>query len=575
MSLDGLTLNRLLYELKNTLVGGKIDKIYQPEKDEIIIAIRNKGNNYKLLISSNANYPRIYLTNEDKENPAIPPMFCMLLRKYLQGGKIIDISQKGFDRISQFDIESHDEFKNKVIKTLVVEIMGRHSNIILIDKNAKRIVDSIKRVYPSMNKIRVILPGSIYEYPPSQNKMEINKINKDNFFKMISMFDGKKTERALLELVEGFSPLLSREIAFRSSTNDKYIGELNNNELQHIFLDILELKIELENNHYKPCIAYNGTEAVEFSFLELHQYNQLKFFDSINKAALEFFKVKANKENIKTRSHDLRKIVNIHLDRLYNKLDKQNDELNDAKNSQIYRVYGELLTANLYKLNKKIKEFRTINFYDGNEIVIPLNIKYSPAENAQIYFKKYNKGKIAVNILTKQIEATKTDIEYLEGQLVNLEQCTLPSEIDEIKEELIKEKYIKKRSNKPKQKRASSKPLHFVSMDGFDIYVGKNNVQNDYLTLKFASSEDVWLHTKNIPGSHVIIKSEGRVIPEATLIEAANLAALHSKAKNSSNIPVDYTFKKYVKKPSGAKPGFVIYTNQKTLYVTPKRQVDI
>lgn len=569
MALDGITLYAVINELKEELIGGKIDKIYQPEKDEIMLIIRNRGKNYKLLLSSNANYPRIYLTDENKENPTVPPMFCMLLRKYLQGGKILDIYQIRFDRIALIDIESRDEFENMVIKTLVIEIMGRHSNIVLIDKDSRVIVDSIKRVYHDMSKVREILPGLKYDLPPSQNKINITNISKDVFFESLKLLKGKKIEKAILNLFEGFSPVLSREMAFRSQVNDKYVEELTNNEIENLYFNLSEFKLTITSNNFKPCTAYIDNNPIEFSCIDLKQYINLKFHKNVNEAALTFYKEKANVENIKTRSHDLKKLIEVHLERLYTKLDKQMDELNNAEKSDIYRLYGELITANLYKLDKKINEFKTINYYTGEEIQIPLDVKYTPAENAQRYFKKYTKAKNAVRILTKQIYDTKEEIEYLEGQLINLEQCTLPTEIDEIREELSDIGYIKKKDKNKKQKKVVSQPIHVVSSDNFDIYIGKNNVQNDYLTLRFASANDIWLHTKNIPGSHVIIKNKDSNIPDTTILEAAKLAAAHSKAKNSSNVPVDYTFKKYVKKPSGAKPGFVIYTNQKTLYVTP------
>ncbi|SNX55607.1 NFACT RNA binding domain-containing protein [Thermoanaerobacterium sp. RBIITD] len=569
MALDGITLYAVINELKEEIIGGKIDKIYQPEKDEIMLIIRNKGKNYKLLLSSNANYPRIYLTDENKENPTVPPMFCMLLRKYLQGGKLLDIYQIRFDRIALIDIESRDEFENMVIKTLVIEIMGRHSNIVLIDKNSRVIVDSIKRVYHDMSKVREILPGLKYDLPPSQNKINITNISKDVFFESLKLLKGKKIEKAILTLFEGFSPVLSREMTFRSQVNDKYVEELTNNEIENLYFNLSEFKLTITSNNFKPCTAYIDNNPIEFSCIDLKQYINLKFHKNVNEAALTFYKEKANVENIKTRSHDLKKLIEVHLERLYTKLDKQMDELNNAEKSDIYRLYGELITANLYKLDKKINEFKTINYYTGEEIQIPLDVKYTPAENAQRYFKKYTKAKNAVRILTKQIDDTKEEIEYLEGQLINLEQCTLPTEIDEIREELSDMGYIRKKDKNKKQKKVVSQPIHVVSSDNFDIYIGKNNVQNDYLTLRFASANDIWLHTKNIPGSHVIIKNKDSNIPYTTILEAAKLAAAHSKAKNSSNVPVDYTFKKYVKKPSGAKPGFVIYTNQKTLYVTP------
>lgn len=569
MALDGITLYAIINELNKEIIGGKIDKIYQPEKDEIILTIRNKGKNLKLLISANANYPRMYLTNETKENPIEPPMFCMLLRKFLQGGKIIRVNQLDFDRIVEIDIESRDEFENQVIKTLIVEIMGRHSNIILVDKSSSIIIDSIKRVYPDMSKIREILPGKQYVYPPTQSKLNLIDFSKEHFINAISLCSEKKVERALVDVMQGFSPSLGREISFRANIYDKYISELSEAEIDILYKNIKIISEMIKNLNFEPCLAFYNNEIADFSCVKLKQYDKIIIFESICEAAYKFFNEKANRENIQARSYDLKKVIQNHLDKLYNKLNKQEEEINEAKNADLYRLYGELITANMHLLKKGMSDFKTINYYTNEEIIIPLNKKYSPSENAQSYFKKYSKAKKAVNMLQKQIDETINEIKYLEGQLVNIEQCALPAEIEEIRSELSEQGYIRIKTKKVKPKRDVSQPVHIVSSDGYDIYIGKNNVQNDFLTLKFAGPNDIWLHTKDIPGSHVIIKSKDKSVPETTLYEAARLAASYSKAKSSSNVPVDYTFKKYVKKPSGAKPGFVIYTNQKTLYVTP------
>ncbi|MGB9678950.1 MAG: Rqc2 family fibronectin-binding protein [Thermoanaerobacteraceae bacterium] len=569
MALDGITLFSIINELNKNLTDGKIDKIYQPEKEELILIIRNKGINYKLLISANPNYPRLYLTDLNKENPAEPPMFCMLMRKFIQGGKIMDIRQVSFDRIVEIDILGHDDLENQVLKTLIVEIMGRHSNIILIDSSTKIIIDSIKRIYNDMSKIREILPGRKYVYPPLQNKINLKTLSKDNFIETLKKLSNKKIEKAIVDTLEGFSPVLGREISFRSKTNDKYVSELNNDDLERIYKTIETIAYNINNFKFEPCVAFYNNEAIDFSCVKLTQYTDLYIFDTVNYAANKFFNEKANEENIRSRSHDLKKIIQNNLEKLYKKLDKIQIELYQAENADIYRLYGELITANIYKIKKGTDSFKTINYYDGQEIIIPLEKQYSPSQNAQRYFKKYNKAKTAINILKEQIKTTSEDINYLEGQLLNIENCTLPSEIEEIRNELRNQGFIRKKNKKINLKTPISKPMHIVSSDGYDIYIGKNNTQNDYLTLKLADPDDLWFHTKDIPGSHVIIKNKKNHITDTAILEAAKLAAKYSKAKNSSKVPVDYTFKKYVKKPSGSKPGFVIYTNQKTLYVTP------
>lgn len=570
MALDGITLHAIIKELKEEIIGGRIDKIYQPEKEELIFIIRNKGKNYKLLLSANANYPRIYLTEENKENPAEPPMFCMLLRKFLQSGRIIDIKQVEFDRIVKIDIETKDELENQTIKTLIIEIMGRHSNIILIDKATQTIIDSIKRVYSDMSKVREVLPGRQYVYPPLQEKLNINNLSLPSFKEAVNNYKSKKIEKTLVDILQGFSPTLAREVTFRCNISDRFVESIEDEQIENLYQNIKKIYEDVLSLNLKPCIAFQENEVIDFSCIDLSQYITKTFFPTVNKAACKFFSEKANIVNLQVRSSDLRKIINNNLEKLYNKLDKLQQELNEAKNADTFRLYGELITANMHLLKKGMESFKTINYYTGEEIEIPIDKKYSPSENAQRYFKKYSKLKNANKIIEKQISDTLEEITYLEGQLVNLENCTLPSEIEEIKNELSEQGYIHKQQKKKISRQTLSQPLHVVSSDGFDIYIGKNNTQNDYLTLKFANPNDIWLHTKDMPGSHVIIKTNNKPVPETTLIEAAKLAAKYSKAKNSSNVPVDYTLKKYVKKPSGAKPGFVIYTSQKTLYVDPE-----
>ncbi|ERM90752.1 RNA-binding protein [Caldanaerobacter subterraneus subsp. yonseiensis KB-1] len=570
MAFDGVTLHAIVKELKKEIEGGRIEKIYQPEKEDLIFTIRSKGKNYKLLLSANANYPRIHLTKEDRENPLEPPMFCMLLRKHLQNGRIAEIRQVEFDRIVEIDIETKDELQNQAIKTLVVEIMGRHSNVILIDKASQTILDSIKRVYPDMSKVREVLPGKKYTYPPLQQKLSLKDLTYESFKEALLRQKTKKIEKALVEILQGFSTTLSSEVSFQCSISDSFVETLGEEKIEQIYKKVRDIYEKVYNLEVKPCVVFLENKVADFSCIELTQYKKRLLFDTVNEAADKFFFEKIKSANFQMKSSDLKKIVQNILEKLYVKLNKLQEELAEADKAEIYKLYGELLTVNLHSIKKGLEKFRTINYYTGEEIEIPLDKRLSPSQNAQMYYKKYNKLKNAFNTIKKQISETLEEINYLEGQLINIENSTTLEELEEIKNELIEEGYIHKHQKKKVASPSLSQPLHVVSSEGFDIYVGKNNRQNDYLTLKLANPNDIWLHTKDIPGAHVVIKTNNSEVPESTLVEAAKLAAKYSKAKYSSNVPVDYTLKKYVKKPPGSKPGFVIYTNHKTIYVNPE-----
>ncbi|MGB9779220.1 Rqc2 family fibronectin-binding protein [Caldanaerobacter sp.] len=569
MAFDGVTLHAIVKELKKEIEGGRIEKIYQPEKEDLIFTIRSKSKNYKLLLSANANYPRIHLTKEDKENPLEPPMFCMLLRKHLQNGRIVEIKQLEFDRIVEVDIDTKDELQGQTIKTLVIEIMGRHSNVILVDKVSQTILDSIKRVYPDMSRLREVLPGKKYTYPPLQQKLSLKDLTYESFKEALLHQKTKKIEKALVEILQGFSTTLSSEVSFQCGISDSFVETLGEEKIEQIYQKVRDIYEKVYNLEVKPCVAFLEDKVADFSCIELTQYKKRLIFDTVNEAADKFFFEKIKSVNFQMKSSDLKKIVQNILEKLYVKLNKLQEELTEADKAEIYKLYGELLTVNLHSIEKGIEKFKTINYYTGEEIEIPLEKRLSPSQNAQMYYKKYNKLKNALKTIKEQISETLEEINYLEGQLINIENSTTLEELEEIKNELIEEGYIHKQQKK-KATSSTSQPLHVVSSEGFDIYVGKNNRQNDYLTLKLANPNDIWLHTKDIPGAHVVIKTNNREVPESTLVEAAKLAAKYSKAKYSSNVPVDYTLKKYVKKPPGSKPGFVIYTNHKTIYVNPE-----
>ncbi len=583
MPFDGMVISAVIHELKDKITNGKIEKIYQPESDEINLFIRSFGKNYKLLISANSNHPRIHFTASNKQNPPQPPMFCMLMRKHLQGSKILNIQQKDFERIILIDIEGHDELGFPTVKQLIVEIMGKHSNIILIDKNENKIIDSIKRITNDVNRYREILPGKFYIQPPTQGKKNPISIQLDDFIATIRQYAlTTPIYKVLYTSLQGISPTAAKEICYQANIeNDLAISSLSKNDIHNIWIALQNLLKHTITADFTPNIVINKTDhhMIDFYSTVLHLYSSVYQsipLDSMSKALEEYYIKKDLLNRLKQKSSDLRKFICHKFDSLYHKHQKLQEELMEAHTSQKYQLYGELLTANLHLVKRGYSEIEVINFYDKNEntFIIPLDPKLTPSKNAQVYFKKYNKAKNACKEIQQQIEETHNEMNYFQNLLHAIENVTALEDIEEIKIEMIEEGYLRKRKRKsPNKRNIASKPLSFISSDGFKIFVGKNNKQNDKLTLKMASKKDLWFHTKNIPGSHVIILCNNQYVPENTILEAAHLAAFYSKGKMSSNVPVDYTQVKNVKKPNGAKPGMVIYENNKTLYVTPSAQI--
>ncbi|HHW66758.1 MAG: hypothetical protein PWP07_1916 [Epulopiscium sp.] len=577
MALDGIVISNIVYELKKLLLGGRIDKIYQPESDEIVLHTRGKGSSYRLLLTSHSNHPRLHITNHNKKNPESPPMFCMLLRKHLSGGKIVDVIQPDFERIVEFHIESLNEMGDLCIKKLIIEIMGRHSNIILTDSD-NRILDSIIHVSKDKSSVREVLPGRIYVRPPSQDKLNPLLVPDNDFGKFLKGTNGTKLQQAIYKSFSGISPVVASEICYRAHLDPSlYLEELtdeNRNALSNVMQHLFSL---IKNNSFTPQIILhpNTNEPVDFSSIEMTQFLDYKkqSFDSISEVIELYYAEKDNLSRIKQKSNDIHKIIQNNLERCYKKKDLQLQKLKEVSDREYLRVYGELITANIYAISKGMNSFETINFYEEEQplVTIPLDPMLTPSENAQLYFKQYNKAKRTHLALIEQLKQTEEEIQYLESLLTATESSTDESDINDIRYELKEQGYIKMRNPKQSKNQVKSKPLHFYSSDGFDIYVGKNNRQNDELTLRFASPSDLWFHTKDIPGSHVIIKTQNKEVPHTTILEAANLAAFYSKAKTSSNVPVDYTLKKNVKKPNGAKPGMVIYDHYNTIYITPDK----
>ncbi|TFZ39564.1 fibronectin/fibrinogen-binding protein [Soehngenia longivitae] len=575
MSYDGIVTKAVVSELNTLLKDGRIDKIYQPEKDEIIIQIYNNGVNYKLLISASSTYPRLYITNNAYENPVNAPAYCMLLRKNLQGLRISSIEQHLLDRVIIITVSGKDELGYQNYKQIVVEIMGKYSNIILLDKSSNKIIDSIKRVNSDMSRVREVLPGLIYVFPPTNNKLDPREIN-INIFKELINSNNKnmRIDKFLYQNFLGLSPLISKEICTLANIIiDRTLLSLSNSEIITIYSAFEDVIKKVNDNEFTPTANIDNNGKINYFYaFPLRQFDvsNNKYFESMSNL-LDFIYYKIDKDDrIKQKSSYIRKIIENRIEKSQHKLSKINEELIESAEREKYKIYADLLQANIHAIPKGASSIELSNFYDPeqNLLEIPLDVTLSPAANAQKYYKKYAKLKAASSILKKQIEETKNEIFYLESVLVSLDLVNDFYELDEIRSELIEHGYIKKPSGKKKMDtRKKTKPLHYLSSDGFDIYVGKNNLQNEYLTTKFAKKDDLWFHAKNIPGSHVILKSKNSEIPESTIYEAAYLAALFSKNNFETKVDVDYTKKVFVKKPKDTKYGFVNYDNFKTVVI--------
>jgi len=573
MALDGLTIKYIINELKDKIINGKIDKIYQPENDEVVLTIR-KNSNYRLLLTSHSSYPRIHFTNSKKENPITAPLFCMLLRKHLLNNILIDIKQISFDRIVELHFEGRNELGDLCTKKLIIEIMGKYSNIILVDDN-NTIIDSIKRVNYTMSSVREVLPGKPYTNPPSQNKL--NPLDPIDIQTFTSELINKDTTilKSFYTTFMGVSPIVSKEICFNANIDTSLLSNnLTEEEYTKLYENFTMIFHNINSDSVCPIIISDteNNEIIDFSPILLNQFKHLNLtkYDTISETIEQFYIEKDQITRIKQKSYDLHKLVQTTLDRCLKKEKIQITQLKDTENKSKWKEYGELITANIYNLEEGMKNFKTQNFYsdDLEEITIPLQINLTPSQNAQKFFKKYNKAKRTFAALTIQLVQTKEELSYLQSILTSLDFSTSLQDIATIREELYNEGYIKKKKF-TKAKKLKVIPLEFESSEGLKILVGKNNIQNDHLTFKIASPFDLWFHAKDMPGSHVILCCNNESYTDQSIIEAANIAAYHSKGKFSSKVPIDYTQRRYVKKPSGAKPGFVIFKNQNTAYVTP------
>lgn len=554
MAYDGLFTKKMVESLQ-FLISGRIHKINQPDNDTIIMVVRQNRQNHQLLLSIHPSFSRLQLTNKKYDNPFNPPMFARVFRKHLEGGIIEDIRQIGNDRRIEIDIKSKDEIGDTTYLTIILEIMGKHSNLILVDNNYK-IIEGFKHLTPNTNQYRTVMPGFKYEAPPSQHKRNPYEINGKQVLQYID-FNNGNIAKQLLTHFEGFSPLITNEIVSRRHF-------MTADTLPEAFDEVMaETKLAPT-----PVFHKNHDSGKEdFYFMKLNQfYDDMIVYDSLNDLLDRYFDARGERERVKQRANDLVKFVQQQLHKNQNKLSKLIDEYENAKSKDTEQLYGELITANIYRIKQGDKEVVATNYYTNEDITIPLDPTKSPAANAQYYYKQYNRMKTREHELTHQINLTKENIDYFSNIELQLQHISV-AEIDDIRDELAEQGFMKQRKNASKKKKDQIHLQEYVSSDGDTILVGKNNKQNDYLTNKKAKKSYIWLHTKDIPGSHVVIFSENP--SEETIKEAAMLAGYFSKAGNSGQIPVDYTLIKHVHKPSGAKPGFVTYDNQKTLYATP------
>lgn len=571
MAFDGFVISNIVTELNQKILGGRIYKIYQPEADEITLVIKKERNTLRLHISASASLPLIYLTDTSKTNPMQAPNFCMLLRKHLSNGRIVSIFQPNFERIIEITIEHLDELGDLCQKRLIVELMGKHSNIIFADSE-DMILDSIKHISANISSIREVLPGRTYCFPPSKGKHTIFALTPEIFSNEVIQ-KPTSLSKALYSSITGMSPLIANEICYRAGLDGSASTDsLTEEYASGLYGQLMKLKTSVEMKDYHPNVIYYGEEPKEFSCIPLTSYSDgtSKSFPSIFDVLICYYAEKEKYTRMKQKTADLRKIVQTAQERVSKKYDLQQKQLKDTKKREKYKVYGELIQTYGYQLEPNAKSLTCVNYYTNEEITIPLDPNKTPLENSQKYFARYSKLKRTYEALSQLVVETKADLDHLESIATSLSLSEDEKDLALIKEELIDYGYIKSRGNQRTKRQKKSKPLHFLSSDGFHMYVGKNNYQNDELTFKFANGGDWWFHAKQMPGSHVIVRKEqAETLPDATFEEAGRLAAYYSKGRQAPKVEIDYVQRKELKKPPKAKPGFVIYHTNYSMMCRP------
>lgn len=559
MAFDGITISNIVKELNDTILNGRIAKIAQPENDELLLTIKPAKGQVRLVISASASLPLIYLSRDNKPSPMTAPNFCMLLRKHIANGRIVGISQPSLERIIRFEIEHLDELGDLCRKSLIVEIMGKHSNIIFCNEKGM-IIDSIKHVSAQMSSVREVLPGREYFIPDTMKKENPLDIPEENFTQEL-LSKPMPVGKAIYNSFTGISPVVAEEICHLAGIDSSIpASEMSADLLSHLYRQFTYFMEQVTESKFSPAIYYEGNEPKEFSSLPLTHFSnyQVKFFDSISEVIRTYYSSRDLITRIRQKSSDLRRVVQTALERNRKKYDLQLKQLRDTENRDKYKVYGELIHTYGYNLEDGAKELEALNYYTNEMIKIPLDPQKTPQENAKKYFDRYNKQKRTFEALSELIKETKDEIDYLESVSKSLDIARSEDDLIQIKEELIESGFIRRKQSSKKVK-ITSKPFHYISSDGFHMYVGKNNLQNEELTFHFANGGDWWFHAKKAPGSHVIVKTNGEELPDRTFEEAARLAAHYSKNSGAEKVEVDYVEKKQVKKPNGSKPGFVVY----------------
>lgn len=570
MAFDGITIACLRKELSDRLVGGRITKIVQPEADELLLTIKNNAAQYRLLLSASASLPLVYLTEKNKNAPMTAPGFCMLLRKHLGGGRITAVTQPSLERILRFEIEHLDEMGDLCRKYLIAELMGKHSNLIFCREDGT-ILDSIKHVSLAVSSVREVLPGRTYFIPHTQDKLDPLTASPAEMIEAVCAKPaplGKATYTSLT----GFSPAMAEELCHRSFLESaRSAAALENRERDMLQHQLLRLMENIKGEDFTPRIYYNGKEPAEFSAVPLTMYEDLdaQSFEDMSGLLESYYAVKNTLTRIHQKSADLRRVVQTALERTRKKYDLQLKQLQDTEKREKYKVWGELIHTYGYGVPEGARSMQALNYYTNEEITIPLDSTLTAQENAKRYFDKYGKLKRTFEAVTKLLEETRNETEHLESIQTALDMALTEEDLAPVREELVEYGYIRRKSgrNSGKKPKLSSRPYHYLSSDGFDIYVGKNNFQNDELTFQFASGNDWWFHAKGVPGSHVILKSEGRELPDRAFEEAGRLAAYYSKNRGGDKVEIDYVEKKHVKKPGGGKPGFVVYYTNYSLVI--------
>ena len=570
MAFDGITISSIVNELNNTINGGRLYKISQPEADEIMLTIKTQSGQYRLVLSANASLPLAYLTDDNKPSPATAPNFCMLLRKHLNNGRIISITQPKFERVIDIEAEHLNELGDLCRKHIIAEFMGKHSNIILCDDN-NTILDSIKHISAQTSSVREVLPGRPYFIPNTSDKINPLEADRKHFDETV-FTKPVSVVKALLSSYTGISTCIAEELAYRAGVDGGHPANCLDEPMKDALYNVFDaLMSDVRNGIYHPDMVTDNGVPAEFAAVKLSMYDNHTEYDSISRLIIDYYRQKEIATRIHQKSVDIRRIVTTHLERAYKKLDIQEKQIKDTEKKDKYKVYGELINTYGYGLEEGCKSFKAVNYYNGEEITIPLDPTLTPQENSKKYFDRYGKLKRTQEALEVQIADTTSEIEHLESISNALDIAAEESDLSQIKEELMEYGYVKRHygNKKGAKMQVKSKPFHYVSSDGYDIYVGKNNYQNDELTFKFATGNDWWFHAKKMPGSHVVVKTKDGTLPDRTFEEAGNLAAFYSKGRTAPKVEIDYLQKKNVKKPAGAKPGFVVYYTNYSLMASP------